>query len=440
MKNSFEIYNYIYNEILKMTVIDTHEHLLWDEKSIENQDNDFFKEYLCQYLSSDIISSGLSRDDFEKVTDVKRDIEERWKIVEPFWEFSRYTGYGRAVDISVRAIYGVDGVNGGTIAELNKKFLENKKFGHYTYVLKDLCNIETSLLDDWTSRFNVENQLFTRVWQPNIYVTPSFEFANQLKNQLESDHKISVKTLDDWLDGIEKELDYVLILNNNKILKCASAYSRSLRYEKTEYKTARELFSDALAKFDAPDESKYQSAFPKPLQDYIMHHLFKLADKRGLTYQFHTGLLEGNGNTITNSDPALLTNVFLEYPNVKFDLFHISYPYQTVAAAICKMFPNVFIDMCWAHIMSPYASVEALNDFLDAVPYNKISAFGGDYCFADAVYGHLYLARQNVARTLAGKVELGVFSEDKAVDIAKALFYDNPKRIFQLESHKQGGI
>jgi hypothetical protein len=82
---------------------------------------------------------------------------------------------------------------------------------------------------------------------------------------------------------------------------------------------------------------------------------------------------------------------------VNFDLFHISYPFQGTASALCKNFPNVFIDMCWAHIISPSASMQALDDFLDAVPYNKISAFGGDYLLVDGVYGHLYMARQNVA-------------------------------------------
>ncbi len=62
-----------------------------------------------------------------------------------------------------------------------------------------------------------------------------------------------------------------------------------------------------------------------------------------------------------------------------------------------------------------------------------VNAIGGDYLFPDGVYGHLLLARQNVSRALAAKVEQGVFPMEKAVEIARALFYDNPLRIFQLE-------
>jgi hypothetical protein len=74
----------------------------------------------------------------------------------------------------------------------------------------------------------------------------------------------------------------------------------------------------------------------------------------------------------------------------------------------------------------------ALDDFLDAVPYNKISAFGGDFCLADGVYGHLLIARENVAKVLAKKVCDGVFDIAEAKHIASRLFYDNPKALFRL--------
>jgi hypothetical protein len=44
---------------------------------------------------------------------------------------------------------------------------------------------------------------------------------------------------------------------------------------------------------------------------------------------------------IANSNPTLLTNLFFLYPNLKFDLFHISYPYQGELSVLAKGFPNV---------------------------------------------------------------------------------------------------
>ena len=84
-------------------------------------------------------------------------------------------------------------------------------------------------------------------------------------------------------------------------------------------------------------------------------------------------------------------------------------------------------------IISPEAARRALVEWLDAVPANKISAFGGDYCFVDGVYGHQFLARQNVAAALAQKVADGTFSLSRAKEVAGWLLVENPKRLFGLD-------
>ncbi|NLC69000.1 MAG: amidohydrolase family protein, partial [Clostridiaceae bacterium] len=171
----------------------------------------------------------------------------------------------------------------------------------------------------------------------------------------------------------------------------------------------------------------------KEFQDYMMHFILRIINKHGLTVQFHTGIQEGNGNMLGNSNPLQLNNLFLTYNNIKFDLFHISYPYYREAIALCKMFPNVYLDMCWAHIISPRSSMDFLSESIDAVAINKVSAFGGDYCMVDLVCGHQLMARQNVSRVLAEKVSHGIFSIDQACKIAKMMFFDNPVEIFNLK-------
>jgi hypothetical protein len=78
--------------------------------------------------------------------------------------------------------------------------------------------------------------------------------------------------------------------------------------------------------------------------------------------------------------------------------------------------------------------VSALAEYLDAVPFNKISAFGGDYLFVDGVYGHQQIARENVSKALALKVDEGIFDLDRAKEIARCLFYENPLKIFKCSS------
>ena len=91
------------------------------------------------------------------------------------------------------------------------------------------------------------------------------------------------------------------------------------------------------------------------------------------------------------------------------------------------------MDMCFTHLVSPNTSVNALLEFLDTIPLNKISAFGGDYLFVDGVYGHLHLARENVSKALSIKVSEGLFNIEEAKKIAKMLFYDNPLKIFKIK-------
>jgi len=99
-------------------------------------------------------------------------------------------------------------------------------------------------------------------------------------------------------------------------------------------------------------------------------------------------------------------------------------------SVLAKLFPNVYADFCWAHIVSPSVSRRALHEFLEMIPLNKISGFGGDYRYPELSYGHLQMARENVAQVLAEKVQAGFCSETEAIEIGRMLMYDNPASLF----------
>ncbi|MHB8278438.1 MAG: amidohydrolase family protein, partial [Candidatus Humimicrobiaceae bacterium] len=95
----------------------THEHLPSFEADRE-RDTDVLKEYLSHYFSCDLISAGFSKSDYKKIIESKLPIMEKWKLVEPYWEVSKYTGYGRSLEIAAKGIYGIDGISKSTIEEL----------------------------------------------------------------------------------------------------------------------------------------------------------------------------------------------------------------------------------------------------------------------------------------------------------------------------------
>ena len=99
----------------------------------------------------------------------------------------------------------------------------------------------------------------------------------------------------------------------------------------------------------------------KPYRDYIVHKILQLAGRYSLLVQIHTGIQEGNTNLLSNSNPLLLNNPFLEYNDVVFDIFHAGYPWFREVGVLAKMFPNVYVDMCWFHAISPHDAREALS-------------------------------------------------------------------------------
>jgi hypothetical protein len=62
---------------------------------------------------------------------------ESWKLIEPYWEFAKNTGYGRSLQISARGLYGIDKIGKSTIEQLNESFISSLKPGHFQKVLQE---------------------------------------------------------------------------------------------------------------------------------------------------------------------------------------------------------------------------------------------------------------------------------------------------------------
>lgn len=428
----------IFEEILEhiegLEIVDTHEHLP-DEADWAREECDVLEEWLKHYFSCDLVSAGLSQKVLdETIRDSSKPLTERWAVVEPYWQAARNTGYARSLDIVARDLYGLDGINADTIEEANRLFLDRRKKAregksYYNEVLKKKSRIRISL-NDWFEDPAAEQD--RKFFRPVFRIEGLIDLHEGAQfEKLGADTNTVIHTLEDYEAAVEIVLERVLA-NGAVGLKCPFAYRRALSFAKTTRAEAEAAFNKLVGIPSGSDAGVLPAPYLQPLEDYMMHRTLAFADKRGLVMQVHTGLQEGNGNILANSNPELLTNLFLEYRNVTFDIFHISYPWHFTLAALAKNFPNVMIDMCWAHIISPEASMRALAEYLDSVPANKISAFGGDYLFPDGVYGHQKMARENVARTLALKIEEGTFDVEGAKEIATWLFVDNPRRIFKV--------
>ncbi len=432
-----ESYREIKGVIDRVRIIDSHEHIEPELLRI-NRDVDAFATLFSGYVSSDLVSAGMSSEDLGYVRNPVIPLKQRWKKLGPYWESVQNTGYVRALNRAVKDLYGVDGIRENTYLKLSERMKKANKKGLYRWILKEKCRIDTSLDDYEAPRDSItglDRQFFVPVAR-----FQDFLFVRE-KNQLISLAKTSgmgIHTLDDFVEAFE--LVYEKLAPSLVGVKIGLAYRRTLEFDKVVSADAERVFNRiynqrAFKKVELEgslvhtmEGISWEEA--KPLQDYMVHKLIQLAIRFKLPIQIHTGFHEGNENVISNSNVVHLLNLFFEYKEAKFDIFHGSYPYMGELAVLAKTFPNVYVDMAWLHVLSPSVARRALSEWLDVVPANKIIGFGGDYRFVEGVYGHLQLAKENIARTLAEKVENDGYTVKEAVNIARGLLRNNALELF----------
>jgi predicted TIM-barrel fold metal-dependent hydrolase len=436
------IRQHLTNAISQIPIIDTHEHLVQEKERLASKP-DLFQTFLAHYLSSDLISAGMSYDELAVLRDASMPLETRWSLFASYWDDVRYTGYAQVVEKAVQGLYGVNGLSDETYEKIASRMAERNQLGLYNWVLRDKAGIEHVILDSTETPLDqVDYSIFAPVMRFRDFIMVR---SKPELHRLEQRCQQQIHTLHDLVQALESEINRL----HQRIvgIKIGLAYQRTLRFDKVTFHEAEEIFTnifnqETFERVMIGNRHQYIAASLslhecKSLQDFLVHRVIQVASRYDLPIQIHTGLQEGNENIITNSRPTLLTNLFREYRNVRFDIFHGAYPYSGELAALAKNFQNVYIDLCWLHMISPTQARSALSEWLDTVPSNKIFGFGGDYRFVEGVYGHAVLARANIAQVLADKVNEGVMSEPQAIQLASRLLHDNAYHFFLANRERQ---
>ncbi len=393
-------------QIQQLPIISTHEHLLPESERLE-QTPDFFT-LVSHYLGNDLTSAGMPA------------APRSWADFEPWWRHAQHTGYAHAFKIAAKDIYGIDPISEKGIAVINAKMAAANKPGLYQSILKDKARIEYSVLDDYWHGDPVRPDPRFFVLARKMDWFSSVRQSSDMR-RMEEVTGVSITSLSGLKNALERRFQQSLD-QGMVTLKTTLAYSRSLHFA-----VASE--ADAQADFDLVMRGP-QPQPPRRLSDYMFHHALSLAQDRSLPIQVHTGLQAGNSNTLENSRPTLLNNLFARYPKVTFDLFHIGWPWPSETAALAKMFQNVTVDFCWMWVISPTAARRALHEMLDSVPANKLLGFGGDYRYVELSYAHSRMARAGITRVLSEKVQEGFCSETEALSLARLILHDNAARLF----------
>src|SRR5205823_3517145 len=128
-----------------------------------------------------------------------------------------------------------------------------------------------------------------------------------------------------------------------------------------------------------------------------------------------------------------LIPLFRKYPQARFVLLQIGYPYQHEMLAIARQFSNVTVSMGSAWSGDPEAARRFVCQWIATTPVNKLMGFGGSAVFADTVFGHAQMAREGLCRALSDLVTQGALARSDAEPLARRFLHDNPWAVFRLD-------
>ena len=406
----------LFEEIQKLPVIDSHEHLPTEKERIEQTID--ATTLFSHYCVADLIAAGISEATVQFVFDTSQPLHDRWKKLIPFFEAIRFGSHAYPAFAYVEQVLGIDNINEATIDQITQRLQGDNKPGVYKKLIQDLCGIETCIQCNWEV-IEGDQPFFTYLCgDRSTYINIE---------QFEKETDRSIYTLSDYVTALHLYMESQK--NKGAVgMKTTMAYERTLEVADVSHSTAENVFTQLRASV-APSVSTGERRL---LQDYLLRRGIEACIDVDLPVVIHTGYQGGNRNDIRNARALLLWPLLNSYPNARFDLFHGSFPYVSDMTALGKYFPNVTIDMCYMHIVGPEGSRRALREWLDAVPVTKIIAFGADYSVPEKIFGHLQLAQANVAIVLAERIEENRMTEEQAIGVARLMFYDNAKRWYKL--------
>jgi len=410
--------------------IDTHEHIIEESRRlVPPRPND--GRYPCNdwaylflhYSASDLTSVGMTGEEFARFYGTELTPLDKWRLFEPYYRRAKNTGYLQAVRLTVRELFDEEDVSAETVERITDKMRALVKPGFYRTVLRDVAHVESC-------QVNSLEHVFCETEHPDLLMQDlSFVgLSTGLDLSLARRANREVGTLRDW----HAVIDWYFETYGARAIavKNQSAYSRRLDYAQVSEEDAAPLFARYVRK------DPLTPAEMKALQDHLFHYCVSKATDYGLPVKLHTGYYAGaNGMPLERlrQNAGDLCPVLMAHPRAKFVLMHIGYPYQDEFIALAKQYTNAYVDLCWAWIISPLASVRFLKEALLTAPASKLFAFGGDYITVETVVGHARIARRGIAQALTELVEEGWLNEADALDAARRIMRGNALEVFDVE-------
>ena len=139
--------------IRETRAVDTHEHMKNESEWIGGGPGDVLADLFTNYVRADLISAGADAEAVRQLTNSSNpDVEGRFAGVAAAWKAIEFTGYGQAVRLMAKEIYGLPEITLAALRDAQPKLDQLRQPGRRLHLLRDLANLDHIQTDDFAAK------------------------------------------------------------------------------------------------------------------------------------------------------------------------------------------------------------------------------------------------------------------------------------------------
>lgn len=415
------------HHIQQAPLVDTHNELRKEGDWLRS-DPDVISE-LFNYAGADLFTSGGDDGALRRMRDRNLGIHQRFEAALDAWKKIRHTGFGESVTLAAREFYGLEELTPEGLAEAQAQCAAYRVPGARYDILKNRANLDHIQTDDkrWACRPDPSGPdffLYDLSW--------STFCCGQVDPEAIADD-VGVTVTD--LPSLRQAMDALFAAYGPVAIavKSTHVFRRTFRWRERSDAEASLALDAVLRKGDNVDETDRLC-----LGDYCWAYGIDLATQYRLPFKMHTGYFAGSGMMQTDRIASgNLCAVLNRFPDARFVLMHIAYPFSDELVAIAKHYRNAYADLCWAWALNPLHSADFVRRFLHGAPITKLFAFGGDTYGPILTTAHAIQARMWLTRALESEVANGCLDEMQAMVVADRIMRLNQYDCFDVDGTRE---
>lgn len=175
---------------------------------------------------------------------------------------------------------------------------------------------------------------------------------------------------------------------------------------------------------------------------YINEKFLSALEQHGarIVFQFSFGaepLPFETGSRLKQETIRQLGEMIGRHPKLRFQCFLSSRHANQSLCTLARELPNLSLAGYWWHNFFPDVICQVISERLDMLPASKQVGFFSDAYCVEWTYGKAMLVRRQLARVLSERIDLGQFSFDEAIQVARYILFQTPQSLLGMVPRAQ---